>query len=232
MPASLIAGYTVGGAAPTSAGACRNRRIVRQWQFAGIAARKSQEVAMKTSASAAARAARATIAIATLGAIVIGLGLTATMAQSPRFNTDISIAELMEALVMPEADVIWGAIQYTSSEDGQGMIGPETDEEWLAVRHNALALAEVANNLMIPGRPANKPGTPAEAGELAPADIEALINQNRDAWNAYAQTLHAVALQAIEAIDARDADKIFLETGGDLDAACEGCHQTFWYPNQ
>jgi cytochrome c556 len=191
---------------------------------------KILEIAMKTSTSAAARAARATIAA--LGAVIIGLGLTETMAQSPHFNTDISIAELMEALVMPEADVIWGAIQYTSSEDGSGMIGPETDEEWLAVRHSALALAEVANNLMIPGRPANKPGTAAQQGELAPAAVEALINQNRDAWNAYAATLHAVAMQAIEAIDARDADKIFLDSGGDLDAACEACHLTFWYPDQ
>lgn len=185
---------------------------------------------MKLPASAAARAAR--IAIGALVAVAIGLGLTSTMAQSTDFNTDISIAELMEALVMPEADVIWGAIQYASTEDGEQIIGPATDEEWLEVRHNAIALAEVANNLMVPGRPANRPDAPAPAGELSAAEIEALIADNRDAWNAYAQTLHAVAMQAVDAIDARDAEAIFLDSGGAIDAACEGCHTAFWYPDQ
>ena len=185
---------------------------------------------MKPSASASARAART--AFGAIGAAAVGLTLTGTMAQAPEFNTDISIAELMEALVMPEADVIWGAIQYAATEDGETMIGPETDEEWLEVRHSAIALAEVANNLMIPGRPANQPGVPSPQGELSAAEIEALIGQRRDAWNAYAATLHTVAMQAVEAIDARDAEKIFLDTGGAIDAACEGCHTAFWYPDQ
>jgi hypothetical protein len=173
------------------------------------------------------------VVVSTFAAIAVGLGLTSTpMAQSLDFNTEITIAELMEALVMPEADVIWNAVQFSATEDGEDMIGPETDEDWLNIRHNAIALAEVANNLMIPGRPANRADAPAPEGELAPADIEALIDAERGAWNAYAQTLHTVAMQAVEAVDARDLEAIFLDTGGALDAACEGCHRTFWYPDQ
>jgi hypothetical protein len=189
------------------------------------------EAAVKPSESAAAGAVK--FAGATLAAAGLSLVLTgAPMAQSVAFNTDISIAELMESVVMPEADVIWNAVQYTSTEEGDAMIGPETDEGWLEVRHSALTLAEIANNLMIPGRPADKPGAEALQGELAPAEIEALIDEQRGAWNAYAEALRAVARQALDAIDARDTEAIFLDTGGALDAACEACHQTFWYPNQ
>ena len=112
------------------------------------------------------------------------------------------------------------------------MVGPETDEEWLAVRHNAIALAEVANNLMIPGRPANRPDAEALPGELSPGEIEDLIDSQRSAWNGYARALRTVAMQAVEVIDARDSEALFLETGGDLDAACEACHTAFWYPSQ
>jgi hypothetical protein len=181
----------------------------------------------------AAAAMTAKIVLTALGAAATGLGLTSTaMAQSPPFNTDLSIDELMEAIVMPDANVIWNAVVYDATEDGEVMTGPKTDDEWLAVRHAALALVEVTNNLMIPGRHANVEGAEAGYGELAPSDIEALIAKEPDTWNAYAMTLRAVAMQAVEAIDARDAEKIFVDTGGALDEACEACHKTFWYPDQ
>jgi hypothetical protein len=186
---------------------------------------------VKASENAAPRAVK--VVVATLVAAGLNVVLTsASMAQSVDFNTEISIAELMEAIVMPEADVLWNAVEYTSTDEGDAMIGPETDEGWLEVRHSALALEEIANNLMIPGRPADKPGTEAPQGELSPAEIEALIDAQRGAWNAYAQALRAVARQAVDAIDARDAEAIFLDIGGALDEACEACHQTFWYPAQ
>jgi hypothetical protein len=153
-------------------------------------------------------------------------------AQSISFDTDISIDELMEAVVMPQADVIWNAAQFSSTEEGEKMIGPGTDEEWLALRHSAVTLAEAANSLMVPGRPAAAPGATANPGELAPAEIEALIGSQHDAWNGFAHALHVIAMQTVEAVDARDVDKIFLDVGGRLDEACESCHLVFWYPEQ
>jgi hypothetical protein len=38
-----------------------------------------------------------------------------------------------------------------------------------------------------------------------------------------------VSLQALEAIDAKDAKRL-LDVGGDIDAACEACHLVYWYP--
>lgn len=167
------------------------------------------------------------------GFAAVGLLLTGTLsAQTADFDTEISIDELMEAIVMPQADVIWNAVLFESTEDGEAMVGPETDEEWLALRHSALLLAEVANNLMVPDRPAAPPGTAANPGELEPAEIEALIGKQRDAWNGFAHALHVIGMQTVEAIDARDAEKIFLDVGGRLDEVCESCHLVFWYPEQ
>jgi hypothetical protein len=159
--------------------------------------------------------------------------LTGTLgAQTSDFDTDISIDELMEAVVMPQADAIWSAIQYASTEDGEKMIGPATDDEWLELRHSALTLAEVSNSLMVPGRHAAPAGAAANPGELAPAEIEALIDNQRNAWNGFAHILHGIAMETVAAIDERDADKIFLDVGGRLDEACESCHVVFWYPEQ
>jgi hypothetical protein len=160
------------------------------------------------------------------------LGVTAVLkAQPSDFNTEITIEELMEAIVMPSADIIWSAVVYDSTQNGDELIGPETDEGWDKLRWGAIALAEAANSLVIPGRHAAPAGTVAGEGELAPMEIEALIAKERPAWVAYAHTLHTVAMQTAAAADAHDADQIF-EIGGAIDTACEACHLQFWYPNQ
>jgi hypothetical protein len=173
-----------------------------------------------------------TTTVIVTAAAIFGCGVASRLAaQSTDFNTKITIAELMEAVVMPDADIVWNAVRYSSGADGDEMLGPATEEEWLNLRHGALALAEVANNLIIPGRAANVPAAAANEGELAPADIDSLIAQNRAAWIAYARTLNAAAMQTVEAIDARNLDDI-LEVGGAIDSACESCHLMFWYPDQ
>lgn len=173
---------------------------------------------------------RRMLVAASAGVAVLATG--ALGAQSSDFDTEISIDELMEAVVMPQADAIWSAVQFASTEDGNTMIGPETDEEWLDLRHSALTLAEVANSLMLPGRAAAPAGAVANPGELAPAEIDALIDDQRAAWNGFAHGLHTIAMQTVEAVDARDVDKIFLDVGGRLDEVCESCHVVFWYPEQ
>jgi hypothetical protein len=132
---------------------------------------------------------------------------------------------------MREADVIWNGVSYASTADGFDMLGPETEEDWSNLRYAAVSLAESANNLLIPGRHANRPDVEPGLGELAPAEIDALMMSQRGAWTAFAQTLRSSAGQALEAIDERDLDRI-LDVGGAIDEACEGCHVMFWYPEQ
>jgi hypothetical protein len=175
-----------------------------------------------------------TVAVATL---VLALLSGPAGAQAQRdgdgFIPDISIAEIMEAMVMPAAQILWDAVGVDVTEKGQIEKKPETDEQWAELRAAAITLAEATNALVVPGRHAAPPGTESDNpdSELAPAEIEALLAKDRPAWVAHAAVLHATALQAIGAVDARNIDAIS-EVGGAIDEACEGCHQEFWYPEQ
>jgi len=61
--------------------------------------------------------------------------------------------------------------------------------------------------------------------------MEALVNKDRQGWNRRAGALREAALAALQAIDAKDREKMF-ETGEQLEMACENCHLQYWYPNQ
>ena len=149
------------------------------------------------------------------------------------FMPDITIIEIMESIVMPSAQTIWDAVGVDVTAQGQIEKKPETDEQWAALRAAAVTLAEATNSLVVPGRHAAPPGTKSESpeAELEPAQIEALLAKDKPAWVAHAAVLHATAMQAIGAIDARDINAIS-EVGGAIDEACESCHLQFWYPNQ
>jgi cytochrome c556 len=168
----------------------------------------------------------------------VGLGAIsasgyAADADQTGFMPDVTIAEIMESIVMPSAQALWDAVGVDVTAQGQIEKKPETEEQWAALRAAAVSLAEATNSLVIPGRRAAPPGTKSEnpEAELEPAAIEALLAKDRPAWVAHAAVLHATAMQAIGAVDARDLDKIS-EVGGAIDEACESCHLQFWYPDQ
>ena len=152
---------------------------------------------------------------------------------STGFTTDITIIEIMESIVMPSAQAIWDAVGVDVTAQGTIEKKSQNDEEWAALRAAAVTLAESSNLLVVPGRHAAPPGARSENpdAELEPAAIDALIEKDHPSWVAHSAVLHATALQAIGAIDARNIDQI-TEVGGAIDEACEGCHLQFWYPEQ
>jgi hypothetical protein len=143
----------------------------------------------------------------------------------------ITVAEIMDAMVMPNAQIVWDAVTYDASDKGETVTGPKTDEDWQKVRWAAVTLAEAANNLIVPGRAVNHPGVKPSEGELAPEQIQKLIAADRGAWVGHAKALYETVAEAIKAIDAKDIEKVS-DAGGNIDAACEGCHLQFWYPEQ
>lgn len=159
-------------------------------------------------------------------AFVLGSLAGANTAVAPDYLPEATIAEIMNSMVAPFTQTVWDAVVY-----GDTIEGPDTDEGWQAVRAAAVALAESANVLMIPGRPVAGPGKIAGEGELSPREIAALIEQNRAAWVEHSHALHGAAVQAIHAVDAKEAETL-VDVGGRLVEVCEGCHSQFWYPQQ
>ena len=142
-----------------------------------------------------------------------------------------TIKDLMDSIVDPSADVVWGAVGTVVDQDGAHETFPKTQEEWLNVRRASIRIIEGANLLMMPGREAAPPGSKSEAPgvELEPPEITALIKKNRASFDAFARALQAVGAESVRASDAQDTAAL-LEIGGRMQDVCESCHQVFWYP--
>lgn len=147
------------------------------------------------------------------------------------YRPTTTIRDLMDGIVDPAADTIWNSVATTITTKGKEEKEPHTAEEWTTVRRSAVQLLEASNLLQIPGRHVAMPGQRNEQGiELQPEQIETLINQDRRAWIKLAHGLHDAATQAINAADEKDPAKV-LESGEQIDNACEHCHQRYWYPH-
>jgi cytochrome c556 len=172
-----------------------------------------------------------TIVVCASAVVALATGAHLYAQAAGEFLPKITVVEIMDAMVMPNAQIVWDAVSYDVSDKGEKVTGPKTDEDWQKVRWAAVTLAEAANNLIVPGRAVNHPGVKPGEGELAPEQIQKLIAANRGAWVGHAKALYETVAEAIKAIDAKDIEKVS-DAGGNIDAACEGCHLQFWYPEQ
>jgi hypothetical protein len=151
----------------------------------------------------------------------------------PEYLPTATIKDLMLSVIDPAADTVWLSVTAVVDEKGLVETVPKSDEEWAKVRHGAVTLMESANLLMIPGRRVARPGEKSETPgiELEPEEMDVLIAKDRAAWNARAKRLHDVVLEVIQAIDAKDSNRVF-ELGERIEESCEGCHKQYWYPNE
>ena len=67
--------------------------------------------------------------------------------------------------------------------------------------------------------------------ELEPEQMNALIEKNRQSFNAFAGELRNLGMEALRASDDKNA-ALLLEIADRMQPVCAGCHHTFWYPLQ
>jgi len=142
-----------------------------------------------------------------------------------------TIKDIMDSIVDPSADQIWQSVETVVDASGVQEHQPRTDEEWAEVRRNAVRLIEAPNLLIMDGRKVAKPGEKSENPgiELAPEEIEKVINSDRATFLKLARALQDAAIPLIAAIDARQPDGL-IDAGEKIDTACENCHLKYWYP--
>src|ERR1051326_5081039 len=146
--------------------------------------------------------------------------------QESPFQITATIQDIMDTEVDPSADFLWASTGFVADKT------PHTDAEWTAVRKNALILVEATNLLRMEGRKVAERALDKEekGGEENPEVIQKNIEANRAAFMGFARRLHDVGMNMLTSIEKREIAG--MDRGGeDMDAACEACHRTFWYPN-
>ncbi len=150
------------------------------------------------------------------------------------YRITATVQDIMDTEVDPSADLLWGSVGFIATTKGVQDKTPRTDKEWETVRHSALVLIEATNLLVIPGRQVAEEGKSLDKEEKGgvedPKEIQKAIEVNRAAFINFAHALHDVGTDMLKAIDKRDVAGMDM-AGEKMDAVCEQCHRTFWYPN-
>lgn len=156
-----------------------------------------------------------------------------TQPPQPEYRVTATVKDIMDALVDPSADVLWESVGEIINASGVEQRAPKTDEEWATVRRHAIQLLEATNLLLMQGRSVAQPGEKSKnpGVELAPEQIQTLINEDRAAWTKLVHGLYDSALPALKAIDAKNAQGL-MDAGEGIDRACENCHLRYWYPKK
>lgn len=107
-------------------------------------------------------------------------------------ESGFGVTDVMDAMVVPASDALFGV----------GRAEPDSEEAWIALRHQAVILGEAGRALTAPGR--------SRGAE----------------WDAWSVAMSDAAESAAQAIDARDVDAV-LFAGGDIIESCTGCHRVY-----
>jgi hypothetical protein len=150
---------------------------------------------------------------------ICGPSLTA---QAPPANTaqevHANLNQLMRGVLYPAANVVFfaqeenpGDVKPIPGRDPSMATDPLTSTfgGWQAIENAALALAESANLLMVPGRVCSN-GAP--------------VPMSDPAWPIFVQQVRDTGLKAYKAAQARDQEKL-IDLSETLSASCAGCHR-------
>jgi len=162
---------------------------------------------------------RKTVMTLSLMLAVCGLSLTAqTRATNAAQEVHANLNQLMRGVLYPAANVVFfaqaddpGDVKPIPGHDPSMATDPLTSTfgGWQAVENAALALAESANLLSIPGRVCSN-------GEPVPV--------TDPAWATFVQQVRDTSMLAYKAAQTKDQEKM-IAISEPLSAACAGCHR-------
>ena len=149
-----------------------------------------------------------------------GRGATGTAELKPQVYA--VLAQIMRGILFPASNVIFAA-QYKNPGDVKPVEDPSTATDllygsygkWEAVQNSALAIAETANLLILPGRKCSN-------GRDVPV-------KNPD-WPELVQGLRDAAMTVYKAAESKNQDKT-IDAAATLNAACANCHDRYRVAN-
>ena len=149
-------------------------------------------------------------------------GRGATGTQEPKPRVYAVLGQVMKGIMFPASNVIFAA-QRENPADVKPAKDPSTATDaldgsygkWEAVENSALAIAETANLLILPGRKCSN-------GLDVPV-------KNPD-WSQLVQGLREAAMTTYKAARSKNQDRM-IEAAATLNAACANCHDRYRVAN-
>jgi hypothetical protein len=139
-------------------------------------------------------------------------------APAPKMGVHATLAQLMRGILYPASNVVFAAqsedpakIKPVANPSMSPDLLSSTYGQWQAVENSALAIAEAANLLTLPGRKCSN-------GVDVPL-------RNTD-WTKFVQELRAAGLAAYKAAQAKNQDDI-VAAADPLTTACSNCHEKY-----
>jgi len=126
------------------------------------------------------------------------VGFVLTVSQAAELEPELRVKQLMNGIITPATNTIWGAYQL------------ETDAQWQELENAAYAVIGAANLLAIGG---------SAEGEAEAASTEQ--------WQEFNAQMLAASRQVLAAVAARDEEALSDIGNNALYPPCEGCHQQF-----
>lgn len=132
------------------------------------------------------------------------------------------LAQLMRGIMFPASNIIFAAprknpadVKPAKDPSGATDLLDGSYGQWEAVENSALAIAEAANLLMLPGRKCSN-------GRDVPL--------NKPDWPQLVQGLREAAMTAYRAAESKDQHKM-VDAAATLNAACANCHDRYRVAN-
>lgn len=125
-------------------------------------------------------------------------GCVLTVSQAAELEPELQVKQLMNGIITPATNTIWGAYQL------------ETDAQWQEVENAAFAVIGAANLLAIGG---------SAEGEADAAATEQ--------WQEFNAQMLAASRQVLAAVAVRDEEALSDAGNNVLYPPCEGCHQQY-----
>lgn len=124
-------------------------------------------------------------------------------APPPPYKPVLDTKKLMETVIDPSADVIWGSVATIITASGTEERAPKTAEEWAAVQTSAAILTESGNLLMMVPRA-----------------------KDEDDWMKMSRALVDAGANALKAAEAKNRGAIFT-VGEEIYNTCASCHRRY-----
>jgi hypothetical protein len=125
-------------------------------------------------------------------------------AEARPYNTRLEIKQVMAHAIDPISDAIWAKQGWVIDAAGEHELFPTTDADWTAQSNASVALSELGNTLLLPGRGAS----------------------DEKRWQEYAAALNKMALRQSDAAVRKDKEAFF-NAGGQVYEVCKDCHQKY-----